>query len=172
MEIISLVQNPNLYDGDLSRVKDQIMRAVKNKISKLENDYNITISFPKNICNINDNNRQQLPSFVSRINPNSIEMLVPITSIISESTPESAMENMYRCMKIVISIKKDLQEYSSGAKTKEQVDTTFFTWNDKTKTTSSPKYEIDEMYEKKFGSKHLLKKLLEDYSETEYLLPL
>jgi hypothetical protein len=174
--IVNFVENPHMYNtDDLEKIKLQVINVVKNKIAKLENNYNIKISFPKNLCNLSKS-KPKLPTFVSQINSNSIEMLVPITSIISESDPDTQIENVSRCMRIVNSIKKDLEEYSAGKKTREQVDNTFFSWNGEPSvsgtTVSDHKYEIDEMYEKKFGSKQLLKKLLGEMSQPEYLFAL
>lgn len=129
--IVNFVSNPDLYNGkDISKLETQVVNAVKTKIDNLEKKYNIKISFPKNICSMTSVNKPNLPIFITpQFNNGSIEMLVPITSIISESTPDTQIENISRCMRIVNSIKQDLEDYSAGRKTKEQVDNTFFTWN-------------------------------------------
>ena len=66
--------------------------------------------------------------------------------------------------------KKEFELFDSGKKTKEQIDSTFFDWNNAdTNESNEPIYEheIDELYAKKFGNKELIKILIEKLELSE-----
>jgi hypothetical protein len=66
-------------------------------------------------------------------------------------------------MKIVNTVKKDLEDVEYGDKKKEDIDKTFFDWKNETDYADEPiKYgsEIEEMYNKKFGDNAILDKLI------------
>ena len=80
------------------------------------------------------------------------------------TTDENTIDGLSSCMRIVNSIKKDLELYSLGKKTKDQIDSTFIEWDDPVIEKETPIYEseIDEAYEKKFGNKALIQKLIQE----------
>lgn len=162
--IIDFSNDPNsLTPEQVSQLNSALTETVKNKISNIENKYNVKLKFPKNICgNKNTSGKLPLPIFPPVITPINIELYVPFDAIIENINPTNTIDSLSSCMRMVNSIKKDLELYSAGKKTKEQVDSTFIEWNDT--PIKEPVYasEIDRMYEKKFGNKALIKKLIEE----------
>ncbi len=206
--IIDFSNDPNsLNPEQFTQLNSALTDAVKNKISNIENKYNVKLKFPKNICNSTKNNdkRMPLPMIPSLITsglitsdlmipslitsglmtpdlmtsglmtsglttPMDINIFVPFNVIIENTSNENTIDGLSSCMRIVNSIKKDLELYSTGKKTKEQFDSSFIEWNDESdikrniKGKETPIYEseIDEAYEKKFGNKALIKKLIQE----------
>lgn len=173
--IINFSNDPNsLTDEQMIELHKALNDAVKNKISRLEEKYDITMKFPPHICNIQKSQTQKipiplLPAFISptptQINVNAFvpfEMLVENTT---DTTNENNIDNLSSCMRIVNSVKRDFELYSSGKKTKEEIDSSFFDWteSDKNETENTVyEHEIDELYAKKFGNKELIKKIIEE----------
>jgi hypothetical protein len=164
--IIDFSNDPNsLTPTQMSQLKSALVDAVKSKISNVESKYNVKLKFPPNICNATkNNNKLPLPIIPATITPTNLSVYVPFSSIMTSINPENTIDGISSCMRIVNSIKNDLELFATGKKTKEQVDSTFIEWNEDNaeEVDSEPKSEIDEMYEKKFGRKALIKKLIQD----------
>ena len=173
--IVDFSSDPNsLSLEQITQLNSALTDAVKNKISNIENKYNVKLKFPKNICFGKKNNNQKLPlpMIPTLITPTDISIFVPFNVIIENTSNENTIDGLSSCMRIVNSIKKDLELYSSGKKTKEQIDSTFIEWNDESVVKEMPIYEseIDEAYEKKFGNKALLQKLIQELEYSDELL--
>jgi hypothetical protein len=173
--IIDFSNDPNsLSPEQITQLNSALTDAVKNKISNIENKYNVKLKFPKNICFGKKNNNQKLPlpMIPTLITPTDISIFVPFNVIMENTNSENTIDGLSSCMRIVNSIKKDLELYSSGKKTKEQVDSTFIEWVDPVTEKEEVVYEseIDEAYEKKFGNKALIKKLIQELEYSDKLL--
>jgi len=164
--------DPNsLTDEQMIELHKALNDAVKNKISRLEEKYDITMKFPSNTCNIQKSQTSKmpiplLPAFISPMPTQiNINAFVPFEMLVQNTTTENNIDNLSSCMQIVNSVKKDLELYSSGKKTKEEVDSSFFDWTESTKDETENtiyEHEIDELYAKKFGNKELIKKIIEE----------
>ena len=169
--IISFANNPDLLSRkQMGELRTSLVRAVKHKISKLENKYNIKLKFPKNTCNTEENEKSELSTISTPIivTPSVLTLYAPIDIILgdftnNEDNDEDNIDKLSSCMKIVNSVKREFEEFESGNKKKEDIDNTFFDWiepkddSDKNNVYSS---EIEEMYEKKFGNKAVLDELI------------
>lgn len=170
--IVQFANDPNSFtEEQKEELKTELKNAVQRKISNLENKYKIKLKFPKGMCNTKDNDKLPLPIIETPIFTNNSILYVPFDIIIGDSSDENYVDKLSSCMRIVNSIKRNLEKYEEGEISKEQVDTQFFDWKieeDSEKT--KPKVyvsEIDEMYDKKFGNDTLIKQLIEKL-ETMY----
>lgn len=171
--IYDFSNNPDSIGPEqMSELNKVLVDTIKKKIINTEKKYNIKFKFPKNICDINVENKmelkkQPLPMIYSLSNqqlvaPMIVDDTFDYTSV--DSYDNNSVDNLTSCMKIVNSVKKDLEKVNSGIIKKENVDDTFFTWIDPSENSEkNVKYEseLDEMYEKKFGNKAILKNLIE-----------
>lgn len=196
--IIDFSNDPNsLTPEQTKQLNLALTEAVKNKISNIENKYKVKLKFPKNICYTKTDNQKlpipalpilpilpilptlhtlhtlpTLPMLSSVVTPTDISIFVPFNVIMENTTNENTIDGLSSCMRIVNSIKKDLELYSSGKKTQEEVDSTFIEWieNPNEKQNHVYESEIDEMYEKKFGNKALIKKLIQELEHSSELM--
>ena len=131
-------------------LKNTLNNAVKNKIAKLENKYNIKIKFPTNTCDLEKKHTSKipipiLPTFITSdplSGQISLNAYVPFDALIQNTTDENNIDKLSSCMQIVNSVKKEFELFDSGKKTKEQIDSTFFDWNNAdTNESNEPIYE-------------------------------
>jgi hypothetical protein len=166
MELISVfANNPDILTPDqINELKTALIDTIKHKISKTENKYNIKFKFPKNICNINKTTTEPLNSHVPIfISPFNLSLYTPLNITVDDFSNEDAIDNISSCMKIVNSVKYDLENVENGNIKKENIDTTFFTWiNENNNKPIVYDSEIEELYEKKFGNKALLNNLIQE----------
>ena len=172
--IVEFANDPNsLTPQQINELKSELVNVVKHKIDKLEKKYNIKIKFPKNLCNVKDNQKLPLPIIPTpiEITPTNITLYAPVDVIVGDFSEQSSIDRLSSCMKIVNSIKQNLEDYTDGKITKSQVDATFFDWVSTKEDYLEKTYgsEIEEKYEQKFGDDALLNNLIERLELTHNL---
>lgn len=165
MELITIFANdPNsLTDNQVNELKIALIDVIKHKISKTEKKYNIKFKFPKNICDIDK--KTQMPILQTPIiaTPANLTLYAPLNVTVEDFSNEGNIDRLSTCLKIVNSVKQNLEDVEYGEKKKEHIDKTFFDWIKPTECTDNPiayGSEIEEMYNKKFGNDELLNKLI------------
>jgi hypothetical protein len=173
--IIDFSNDPNSLSSEQTKqLNSALVQIVKNKISNLENKYDVKLKFPKEICNFKSNNatKMPLPIIPSLVTSYDVNLFVPFNFIMENISSENMIDGLSTCMHTVNKIKKDLELYSSGKKTKEEIDSSFIEWNDESSLKKEPIYEseFDEALDKKFGTKALIKKLIENLKYSDGLI--
>ena len=94
--IIDFSNDPNsLTPEQVSQLNSALTETVKNKISNIENKYNVKLKFPKNICgNKNTSDKLPLPIFPSVITPINIELYVPFDALIENVNPTNTIDSL------------------------------------------------------------------------------
>lgn len=170
--IVQFAEDPDsLTPEQMQELKNELLNAVKHKISKLENKYKIKIKFPNDMCNIKNNNKLPLPTIgIQMVQPSAY---IPFELMIEDFSEQNYIDGLSSCMKVVNSIKKDFESFEEGKITKSQIDSQFFDWlSDEDCIKEEEKVygsEIEEMYDKKFGKKAIIDELIKKL-ESSYII--
>jgi hypothetical protein len=170
--IVQFANDPNsLTPEQTEELKSEILQAVERKIENVENKYKIKFKLPKNICNLKNNDKLPLPIISTPIITNRSALYLPVETVVGDFSDEGSIDRLTSCLKIVNSVKSDLEQFNEGKITRSQINNTYFDWNfdedcDEDKDDTKYKSEIEEMYEKKFSNKAVINELIEKLENT------